>query len=802
MTSRRRALLIGNALYDPNEPKLSRLRCPHNDVAGLAELLGSEQHGDFQVESLIDEAHDTIERSLYDLLINQAGQDDLVLLYYSGHGKPNSRGELHLATRDTQLRYLPLTSIPLSRLSTWMQDSRASQIVLILDCCYSGSFEQIMTKGEIAAQIELTLPNQLKGRGTYVLTASTDTELAAEKEGDEYSLLTKYIIRGIRDGAADRSDTGYITMQDLTAYVQESVALENAAQTPQGYALRIEGGALRLCKTGRSAGAGRIAAVSRVVYDVASTEHIPYWITRRILDLLGDGKDPTVSRTSKDLGYVDRLYQSRHERDQFLVIMQDIAHQEGLEAVQAPNVREADNTQQPELSESKYNRLLGIKCYHAGDYDAALHYLKIAAEGGDGAAMESLGIMYHQGQGVIKNVYIARQWYLKAAEKDMYGAMLNLGAIYDSLGEYSQAAEWFQKAADGGDSDAMVNLATMYRDGEGVDRDYVKARDLFTTAAVKGNNATAMERLGDLCRDGHGGQPDISAARIWYKKASALGRSGAVDKLRTIGCDDASLEEQHSITFRQLLEAAKAGDPEAAERVGEMYLDGVGVVSDVTDGVHWYKKAAERGNATAMAHLGFRYATGKGIAVNYPEARKWLEQAVAANSEVAGPLLATLLLGGLFEVSDIDRRRAFTLLESAADKGNELAMHELGTLYEEGSVHGKDLIKARAWYKSAAERNHVNSMVNLGVLLCRGGGGERDYVLARRWFLKAAEAGDADAMVNLGYIHEDGLGVTRDKEEARIWFQRAVKLGNRVASEALARPPVKSLLETMRERQV
>jgi hypothetical protein len=45
------------------------------------------------------------------------------------------------------------------------------------------------------------------GHGIYILTASTAAQTAQEREGDDYGLLTKHIIAGIKEGSAANDKT-------------------------------------------------------------------------------------------------------------------------------------------------------------------------------------------------------------------------------------------------------------------------------------------------------------------------------------------------------------------------------------------------------------------------------------------------------------------------------------------------------------------------------------------------------------------------------------------------------------------
>ncbi len=331
MPEQRFAVLIGNGTYDPNEPRLMPLRCPAQDVAGLAEVLASETHGPYQVTSLVDATHSQVLEAVYDALMNQAGKEDQVLIYYSGHGKPDPNGDLYLASADTRLKYLPISSVPLNTIGQWMKQSKSRKILLVLDCCYSGAVERLFTRGEVADQISMALPKQLAGRGTYVLTASTDVQLAEEKEGDQYGLLTKHIIGGIKDGGADRDDDGVVSMNELLAYVQDKVAAEGS-QSPQGYALQIEGGDLPIARTGKAAKSKRLRQVLEEVYAVAAAHKVPPRVVRAVLAVVEpDEALAPEARSARD-EHVERLYRMRGDEEGFLAEMYELGYQAQTEA--------------------------------------------------------------------------------------------------------------------------------------------------------------------------------------------------------------------------------------------------------------------------------------------------------------------------------------------------------------------------------------------------------------------------------------------------------------------------------------
>jgi uncharacterized caspase-like protein len=80
----RYALLIGVSEFA--DKRLARLNAPSRDVAALQEVLEDGEHGHFdKVEVSQDEDFLSIRDRLY-RFFGERSPDDLLLLYYSGHG--------------------------------------------------------------------------------------------------------------------------------------------------------------------------------------------------------------------------------------------------------------------------------------------------------------------------------------------------------------------------------------------------------------------------------------------------------------------------------------------------------------------------------------------------------------------------------------------------------------------------------------------------------------------------------------------------------------------------------------------
>jgi TPR repeat protein len=106
------------------------------------------------------------------------------------------------------------------------------------------------------------------------------------------------------------------------------------------------------------------------------------------------------------------------------------------------------------------------------------------------------------------------------AAMNLLGVLLATNARVPS--DYSMALFWFQRAVDGGSVDAMHNIASMYLRGLGVARDYANAFRWFQRAA-EGGRAAAMHSVAAMAEHGLGTTRDLALARSMYRKAAESG---------------------------------------------------------------------------------------------------------------------------------------------------------------------------------------------------------------------------------------------------------------------------------------
>jgi hypothetical protein len=200
----RKALIVGINDY-PNSPLSGCV----NDANSLGAIIESNGDGspNFGVKMLTCTSTQ-ITRSVLREAIEQlfAGDAEMALLYFSGHGYIKSTGG-YLVTVDAK-KYDE--GVSMDEVLALANQSKAKNKVVILDCCHSGAMGSPNLASNNIAQLS---------EGLSVLTASRDSEYAIEIGGA--GVFTSLVIDALKGGAADVR--GNITPGSLYAYVDEAL---------------------------------------------------------------------------------------------------------------------------------------------------------------------------------------------------------------------------------------------------------------------------------------------------------------------------------------------------------------------------------------------------------------------------------------------------------------------------------------------------------------------------------------------------------------------------------------------------
>lgn len=116
------------------------------------------------------------------------------------------------------------------------------------------------------------------------------------------------------------------------------------------------------------------------------------------------------------------------------------------------------------------------------------------AEKGEPAAQVELASIYLRGEGATaKDPDAAIKWLRQAAEQGAGDAQMMLGGIYISgkwvKKDSTEAAKWFMRSAQQGNPAAQAQAARMHMTGAGVPKDDVEAYKWANIAAAQGDSA-------------------------------------------------------------------------------------------------------------------------------------------------------------------------------------------------------------------------------------------------------------------------------------------------------------------------
>lgn len=237
------ALVIANTEYQ--DASFAKLTAPGKDAEEFAQVLRDAELAAFDdVQVLINEGEGKTRRAIARFFVNRK-RDDLLLLYFSGHGVRNEQGQLFLAANDTEIGILEATGIPAEFVTYTMNNSRSQRQLLILDCCNSGAFAHgSKSVSAVGKSMGIATAFEGSGFGRVVLTATDATQYAWEGDkvigATQKSVFTHFLIEGLK-GDADRDGDGRIHIDELYNYAYEQVVRRTPKQTPGKWSYKQQG---------------------------------------------------------------------------------------------------------------------------------------------------------------------------------------------------------------------------------------------------------------------------------------------------------------------------------------------------------------------------------------------------------------------------------------------------------------------------------------------------------------------------------------------------------------------------------
>lgn len=222
------ALVVGCGAYRNGWPALP------NPVRDAREVASTLKEMGWDVDVLEDPDGDELEVALNNLITGPGQQKEKgVLFWFSGHGHTLKEAD------GTDLGYIVPVDAPLPardesefmrlafdmrRVETVAKRIQAKHVLMVFDSCFSGALFSL-----IRAAPSPYIKEKIAAPVREFITAG-----GAQEEVPDRSVFKTCFLQGVKDGYADLNEDGYVTGEELGAYLREKVInYTEGAQHPQ-----------------------------------------------------------------------------------------------------------------------------------------------------------------------------------------------------------------------------------------------------------------------------------------------------------------------------------------------------------------------------------------------------------------------------------------------------------------------------------------------------------------------------------------------------------------------------------------
>lgn len=238
------AFIIGCDNYRSHQA--NKLKTAVNDAKAVARVLEKDQK--FKVYPLLLDATKSEIETLLSYMEEIVGKNDRVFFYFAGHGTAtNGEDQPEGYIIPVDAGWNPKSHIPMKSLYDSLHKLKCRHLLLVLDCCFSGSFEWNTRYREGDTLLPKYIYKERFERFTrekawQVITSSAYHQQAQDTIDGKHSPFAVALMKGLQ-GEADmvpRPDgDGLITGSELFLYIKETVDSQTTAlnvlrrQTPR-----------------------------------------------------------------------------------------------------------------------------------------------------------------------------------------------------------------------------------------------------------------------------------------------------------------------------------------------------------------------------------------------------------------------------------------------------------------------------------------------------------------------------------------------------------------------------------------
>lgn len=211
----------------------------------------------------------------------------------------------------------------------------------------------------------------------------------------------------------------------------------------------------------------------------------------------------------------------------------------------------------------------------------------------------------------------------KIYTKNDSGAAYKLALYYIKKDKKDKYLKLIKKAAEMGNDAAQNDLGTMYSRGFIVEKNEVKAVEIYKLSALQGNSIAQYNLAWYYFHIQH--EPEISLK--WLEKSADSEYGPALVMLGKFYSDGVLFNKDYEKAFKLYHEAVKKEEVTAYHNLAILYFNGRGTKKDELKAFKLMEKAAKKRYVNAQYKLGMIYENGWGITKNFKKALVWYKKA-------------------------------------------------------------------------------------------------------------------------------------------------------------------------------
>jgi len=219
------ALIIGVGKY--RDSNITPLKYVENDARELYRVLTNHRTGIFKPENvsilLNQKATERKIRFKFDDIAAKAKEDDLLLMFYAGHGFTYPNNDTYWLTYDTvygrQGNRIQSSAFSNLIMGEKIRNIKAKTLIFFIDACYSSG----MVNKQTAVRGLENYIGTTAGKDYVIMTSSQADQLSYESPKLRHGLFSYFLAKGL-SGEADENFDGVVDMEELWPFIKTGVS--------------------------------------------------------------------------------------------------------------------------------------------------------------------------------------------------------------------------------------------------------------------------------------------------------------------------------------------------------------------------------------------------------------------------------------------------------------------------------------------------------------------------------------------------------------------------------------------------